>query len=318
MMVIISDWVLGGVICLRLWSIWMIFWRMREWMILNNKLRRLTISDVGATLEMFDTVNWVRTHKSIERLVEWMGKAAFCIATADNKILATGGAIVQGDKVAWINMMVTHADYQRQGFGTQILNAILDYLRSEGVECIGLDALDAGFSIYEKAGFCEQSAIEMWVNDAVVANPMNNVRRFQDADLPGIVRLDAEFFGIERPQVISGFLQSYSDRCWVDEECGEISGVLLCKPRPPDGVVKIGPWLHRTAQGAEKLLCAALNDPGAPVVRVYIPDANVIGKEIIARHGFGCRLLLKRMVHESGELFPEMAKQYSIASSMTG
>ena len=289
--------------------------------ITEPQLRRLTVADVDQVLAMFQTVQWVRKPFIVEQMIRWSDGGGFCLAT-QGQILATGFSIPYGTDLAWVSMMATHAEYQRRGFATQIMAAIFSHLREREISCVMLDSTDDGVALYQKFGFREYCKLEMWVNDAVQADPTCQARHFQAEDLPGVIRLDAQSFGIGRPQMIADFITMYPGLSWVDEENGEISGFLLAKPRQ-DGRVKIGPWIHRTPEGAEKLLCAALNAPGGPVVRVYIPESHETAKAIAARHGFDCRLLLVRMIYrvdsDSAVLpFPSMDRQYSIAMTLTG
>lgn len=289
--------------------------------IVDPQLRPLTVDDVDQVLAMFQTVNWVRKPFIVEQMIRWADGGAFCLATED-QILATGFSIPYGTDLAWVSMMATHADYQRNGFATQIMNAIFSFLRNNDIICAMLDATEDGVALYQKFGFREYCKLEMWVNDAVEPDPTCQARPFLEKDLPDVIQLDAELFGIERPQMIADFISMYPGLSWVDEENGEINGFLLAKPRQ-DGRVKIGPWIHRTPEGAEKLLKAALNAPGGPVVRLYIPESHHTAKAIAARQGFDCRLLLVRMIYrtDSDSLalpFPSMDRQYSIAMTLTG
>jgi ribosomal protein S18 acetylase RimI-like enzyme len=285
------------------------------------QLRRLSVEDVDQVLAMFHTVHWVRKPFIVEQMIRWSDGGAFCMATPE-QILATGFSIPYGTDLAWVSMMATHAAYQRQGFATRIMEAIFSYLREHEIGCAMLDATGDGVALYRKFGFREYCKLEMWVNDAVQADPTCQARHFQAEDLPGVILLDAESFGIERPQMIADFIRMYPGLSWVDEENGEITGFLLAKPRQ-DGKVKIGPWIHRTPEGAEKLLKAALNAPGGPVVRLYIPESHATAKGIAARQGFDCRLLLVRMIYRVDSQstvppFPSMDRQYSIAMTLTG
>lgn len=71
---------------------------------------------------------------------------------------------------AYVSSMSTDPRWQRRGYGTRVLDRLMDLCRSRGVGVVELHATDAGRILYERVGFVPRpGAPEMRWSDPVVA-----------------------------------------------------------------------------------------------------------------------------------------------------
>ncbi len=279
-------------------------------------LRRLRLEDAARAQALSWAVGWGHTVEDWARLIVWGGRGCFCIAQGE-RLIATAIAMGYGQDRAWIGMVITHPDCQRQGYGRQVTLAALEYLQSQGVAHIMLDAAAAGRPLYEKMGFRPLYHIEMWTGRASdYLGP--RARPLRRSDLEGVVALDGQVFGVSRGRIIRRLATDFPRLGWVDEEDGEIVGFALAQTKAPN-LVHIGPWVHRSPWGAEKLLRTALGALIGRQVRVDIPDHNAQATVFAHNHDLRYQRRSTRMIY--GDAPPPEAiihYQYGIASPATG
>jgi ribosomal protein S18 acetylase RimI-like enzyme len=216
---------------------------------------------------------------------------------------------------AWIGMVIVHPDFQRRGLGQAISEVAVDYLQAHGIREIMLSASDQGRPVYERIGFHKVCTMQIWLGEAQ-PQAVNPARRVRPDDLPWLIELDAAAFGVARPQPLTGYIHAFPTLGWCDGEPGEVAGFVLAQARDA-GLIWITPWIHRAAEGAERLLKTALNAlPVGRPVRVNITDYHTEAQRIAAEAGLRCSMETTRMIydpdhtlsdvitHEYGTAFP--------------
>ncbi len=143
----------------------------------NMRLRNATHDDVDALLRLWALVfdeedtsapPW-RGHAQawFVRLVADPDLARFPVVAVDGQIVATAiGSLElgvpnpycpQGRTVRLANV-VTHPDHRRHGYGTLVVDDIIDWARSIRADRVDLSATPEGQHIYERAGFASTTA----------------------------------------------------------------------------------------------------------------------------------------------------------------
>jgi hypothetical protein len=103
----------------------------------------------------------------------------------------------------------------------------------------------------------------------------------QRQDVQAVADFDAPIFGGDRTSVFHTLLADFPGRAFlVRDQAGQVSGYLFAQSR------RIGPWIAKRPQDAEKLLQAALSLPyeGAPIA--IAPKMNTAAVELLERFGF--------------------------------
>jgi GNAT superfamily N-acetyltransferase len=279
-------------------------------------LRRLRLSDAPAAYALTQAVGWGHSLADWERLLAWGGRGCFGIEQ-DGALVATATSTPYGRDRAWIGMVITHPDQRGRGFGRRVTQAVVDHLVGRGVAHILLDASAMGRPLYEKMGFRALYSVEVWAGRASsYLGP--RARHLRRDDLPAVVALDAEIFGVPRERLIRRLAQDYPETAWVDDFGGRIDGFLLAHPLG-DGQVHLGPWMHRSPWGAEKLLHTALSVLIGQQVRLMIPDRNSQATVFTHRCNLSYQRHCTRMIYGQADPPTEVpSEQYAILSFATG
>lgn len=204
--------------------------------------------------------------------------------------LGTGWGVFDGDElvgttvvtsygsISAISMVLVNSRYGRQGIGGKLVSHVLD----SGVSC--LYATSFGKPLYERLGF--HSVGKVTTYSGVHPRAGGGISRpAEPADLPFIVALDAEAFGVERAAMWEKLMTRGSVRV-CDQ--GVVASTLN------NETTMIGPVVSRSASGAISLVCDAA--AGAGQVRVHLHDDRVahhVGARGISAVGSSCDLMVR-------------------------
>src|SRR5882724_4627633 len=124
-------------------------------------LRRMTDGDLLVADELRRLAGWNQTLEDWRRLL-WLEPRGCFVAEQEGRVVGTVTTTTYGQALAWIGMMLVHAEHQRRGIGTRLMRQALGYLQDHGVECVKLDATPAGRPVYERLGFIAESTLTRW------------------------------------------------------------------------------------------------------------------------------------------------------------
>jgi predicted N-acetyltransferase YhbS len=184
---------------------------------------------------------------------------------------------------AHVGLMAVHPDFQRQGFGLEIMQFLLAHLNQQHVPLVTLDASKIGRPLYEKLGFIPYDETLMFQRNMVFSTPdrPSNIHAISDRDLDELVQWDTPLFGANRRKVFLALLTSFPERAFMTrDEAGQLSGVLFAQKN------RIGPWATEQPENAEQLLQVALALSYEGSVSVAVPAVNLAAMELLQRYGF--------------------------------
>jgi ribosomal protein S18 acetylase RimI-like enzyme len=101
-------------------------------------------------------------HKDITRKMK-VNPELFLVGVEGNKVIATAMGGYEGHR-GWVNYLGVDPDYQKQGFGRQIMEALEKELLSRGCPKINLQVMKDNLKaakFYERIGYKEDPAISM-------------------------------------------------------------------------------------------------------------------------------------------------------------
>jgi predicted N-acetyltransferase YhbS len=275
----------------------------------DRTLRKMTAEDIPAVVALLGRVGWMHQTRDIARLLYWSPDGCFVITEPDGEVVGTVTTTPYEATLAWIGMMVIKPDCQRQGLGSQLMRAALDYLIARGTERIMLDASEAGRPLYTKLGFRDIGKVERWEGKAsTYLGP--RARVMQPNDLPAVLQLDTVLFGVNRSHILTRMIEEFPDLAWVDEDRGQLEGYILGR-RMPNGV-HLGPWMSWSAVSAERLLRVAMEQLQGQHITLNIPDSNGRSLMLARNHNFRRVRHCTRMIYGDalpvrGELLAELA-----------
>ncbi|MFE2232521.1 GNAT family N-acetyltransferase [Streptomyces sp. NPDC059442] len=174
------------------------------------------------------------------------GLIAACVVTSYGPDLAAIGMVLVAERCA------------RQGVGRRLMRHVLEL---SGDTPLTLHATPNGQPLYEELGFAQTGRAEMIRGRFTPTEPVPDVptRPATAEDLPAILRLDREVFGLDRTHMITR-LPAFADQLRVAEENGEITGFAAAWPNMDTHV--IGPLIAREPATAQALVAslAAVTD----------------------------------------------------------
>ncbi|ALO09704.1 putative acetyltransferase [Streptomyces venezuelae] len=222
-------------------------------------IRRLTADDLLGCADLSENRGWPREeHKWGHLLTAGTG---YGIDDPSGTGLVTCCVVTSyGPELAAIGMVLVAEAYARQGVGRRLMQHVL---AEAGDTPLTLHATPNGQPLYEQLGFIETSRSEMVRGRFSFTTPAPDlpVRPATAEDLPAILRLDREVFGLDRTHILTR-LPAFADHLRVAEENGEITGFAAAWPNMDTHVV--GPLIAKdtaTAQALIASLAAATDRP---------------------------------------------------------
>ncbi|MFA6971489.1 MAG: GNAT family N-acetyltransferase [Gallionella sp.] len=225
----------------------------------------------------------------------------FLIGRLGNEIIAVISAVKYGDAFGFLGFYMVKPAYRDQGYGIQLWDAALAYLKGR---TIGLDGVLAQQANYQKSGF---------------TLAYRNIR-YQGCggghgqSTPGIIPLSAIHFD----ELCAYDKRFFPDnrvpflRCWIDQPGHTALGILSRRKLAAYGVMricrtgyKIGPLFADNPAFAEQLFSAltAQAPAGAPVF-LDTPAVNLAAIDLAKRHNMTVSFETVRMYKGKFPDFP--------------
>ncbi|WP_426364868.1 GNAT family N-acetyltransferase [Streptomyces sp. E-08] len=223
-------------------------------------VRRLTSEDLLACADLSENRGWPREeHKWGLLLTAGTGHG---IGDPDGPGLAACSVVTSyGPGLAAIGMVLVAERYARQGLGRRLMEHVL---AEAGDTPLTLHATPNGQPLYEQLGFTETSRADMVRGRFTFTAPAPDVpvRPATAEDLPAILRLDHEVFGLDRTHILAR-LPAFADHLRVAEEDGEITGFAAAWPNMDTHV--IGPLIARDPGTAQALIASLASATDRPL-----------------------------------------------------
>ncbi|MGW1510382.1 GNAT family N-acetyltransferase [Streptomyces sp. NPDC002394] len=223
-------------------------------------VRRLALEDLLACADLSENRSWPREeHKWGLLLTAGTG---YGIDDPEGPGLAACSVVTSyGPGLAAIGMVLVAERYARQGLGRRLMRHVL---AEAGDTPLTLYATANGQPLYEQLGFTETSRSEMVRGRFTFTAPAPDVpvRPATAEDLPAILRLDQEVFGLDRTHMITR-LPAFSDHLRVAEDGGEIIGFAAAWPNMDTHV--IGPLIARDPGTAQALIASLATATDRPL-----------------------------------------------------
>ncbi|MDD5522754.1 MAG: GNAT family N-acetyltransferase [Kiritimatiellae bacterium] len=278
-------------------------------------IRQMTMADITLGMMLKDIAHWNQKEADWRALFNYNPGGCF-VAEWNGKPVGTITTTVYDDKVGWIGMVLVHPDVRGQGIGTALLKHAIAYLQRRGVPSIKLDATPAGKMVYIPLGFQDEYELER-VEAVAVGGNTNHESRIVNLDVDKILNMDRETFGVTREPVLRRLVNEFPGMSWqaTKPEIQNPEGYLLA--RSGANAYSIGPWVARSVETAELLLCACLDKLAGQRVFIDVP-VNHPAYAMVARYGFKTQRPLTRMWLGCNDWPGNIAQTYGVADPAKG
>ncbi|HYP13332.1 MAG TPA: GNAT family N-acetyltransferase [Bryobacteraceae bacterium] len=241
-------------------------------------MRLLTADDIPAACALSDAAGWNQTPDDWRRMIEIEPLGCFGIVQ-DDQLVATSTLLTYGREVAWIGMVLTHADYQRRGYARRLVTAALELACVREIRCVKLDATRQGAPLYSSLGFEDEQPISRWRREAA---PIPSAEPVPTGMIPR--GEDRNAFGVDRWKYLATL-----------GEAAVIGNAYACH-RPGSKAHYFGPCVARDTASVHRLVSATLAcDPEATWYWDLLP-ANPAAVAVATDFGFEPIRHLTRMV----------------------
>jgi GNAT superfamily N-acetyltransferase len=205
----------------------------------------------------------------------------FLVGLLGDEPVATISVVKYGDSFGFLGFYIVKPAYRGRGYGLQIWNAGLAYLKGRTV---GLDGVLAQQGNYRKSGFTLAYRNVRYQGTGGGSYPADSgVVRLSTIPFDEIVAYDQPFFPDDRRHFL---------KCWIDQPQSTALGILRNRKLAGYGVVracrygyKVGPLFADSPQLAEQLFLSlkARTPDGAPVF-LDTPEMNSAAVDLAKRH----------------------------------
>ncbi|MGW1223795.1 GNAT family N-acetyltransferase [Streptomyces sp. NPDC001515] len=229
-------------------------------------IRRLTRDDLVPCADLSEDRGWPRDEHRWGLLLT--AGTAYGIDDPEGKGLMASCVVTSyGPDAAAVGMMLVAGRHARRGIARHLMRAVIE---STGGAALSLYATDAGRPLYERLGFEAVGRTDRMsglFRSGTASEPRTSgegavrVRPASAADLPGILRLDAQATGLDRTHLLAR-LPAFADHLRVAEENGALIGYGALWPSAQSHA--LGPLAARDTDTAKLLvvsLAAATDRP---------------------------------------------------------
>ncbi|MEU0911795.1 GNAT family N-acetyltransferase [Streptomyces althioticus] len=270
-------------------------------------IRRLTLRDLTACADLSEDRGWPREeHKWGLLLAAGRGQG---VDAPDGGLAAACVVTEYGPReqpsLAAVGMVLVAERHSRQGLGRRLMRHVLE---EAGTTPLTLHATPLGRPLYEELGFKVTGQAEMVRGHFVPSGRPDVPTRTATADdLPAILRLDEEVFGMDRTHIVTR-LPAFADQLRVAEEDGRIIGYTAAWPNIDTHVV--GPLIARDTATAQALIASLAAHTNRPLRT----DIDVRHRELldwVKEHGLTPVAFNAVMTHGITELPGDWSRRFA-------
>lgn len=233
--------------------------------------RDLVRADIPTALALCRASRWNQVARDWEHFLR-LSPGGCRGAEVDGRLVGTVTTVRYEPGFAWIGMVLVDPEFRGRGVGTALLEEALRLPRD--VTTVWLDATPAGYGLYRKLGFEEDSRL-VRMECTVPLMPMTGTSIEPLAAVDVVTSLDRRVFGGERAFHLEWMLEGCPRRAWMT---AEMDGFVCA--RTGENFLHVGPLVAPDPATAATLLAASgSHAEGKPV----IVDATTLHPEWLDR-----------------------------------
>lgn len=206
----------------------------------------------------------------------------FLIGLLDDEPIASISAVRYGQGFGFIGFYIVKPEYRGKGYGIQIWNAALDYLKGRN---IGLDGVVAKQDNYKKSGFYLAYRNVRYQGQGGSTSPHNpDIVPLDKVGFEEVRNYDRSFFPEERTAFLKTWIRQPESTALGILRNGKLAGygmIRLCRTG-----AKIGPLFANDPNMAESLFDALRATlPSSEPIYLDVPEVNPAAVNLAQRKG---------------------------------
>jgi GNAT superfamily N-acetyltransferase len=265
-------------------------------------------ADFPFAVELANTSNWDMAVVDFEYMS--MLEPDGCFVLWQNHERVGMATCINYEKVGWFGNLAVKSEFRRKGAGTLLVKHAVRYLRSKGVEVIGLYAYQHLVGFYRNIGFKPH-------DDFVVLNGTTqrtkSTTKFPEAvekDARTLTYFDSCCMGWNRKKLFERMLCEEGNICYYCAEKDQIQGFIMAKAYGQ--MAEIGPLVCKLDQKhvAVSLVKKTLAKVDGSDLYAYVPSNEAEILELFLKAGLSekfrvTRMFLGSIIAESCVYMPE-------------
>src|SRR5208283_2957651 len=265
------------------------------------KVRALRRADMADLMRLKESAGWNQTEQDWERLLELEPEGCFGLERG-GVVVASSTALVYGEELAWIGMVLTLREHRGQGYARRMMECAMAFAEKRGVARVGLDATDMGIALYRKFGFEGVGVVERWERPVMEGSSvLAEVSEWEPDATP-----DRAAFGAKRQRLLESLARAGA---------ATVPGEGYAMGRVGSKAGYFGPCVARSAGAARRLLGWFLTKHAGEAAYWDILPDNGAAVALAESYGFRRARKLTRMVRElrPGGSEPDNSLVFAIA-----
>lgn len=254
------------------------------------RIRVMTDRDLPVMQRLKQQAGWNQTDADLRRYLQLQPDGCF-IAERDGQPVGTTTTCIFGP-VAWIAMVLVDQSLRRQGIGAALMKHAMEFLETQGVRSMRLDATPLGQPVYEKLGFHGEYQLARYEGVLPHGEAVPGVASIGADDLEAIVKLDRAVTGTNRGKMLHALYAENPTAMRVVRREGRLAGFVTM--RPGSRAMQIGPCLA-SADAGPLLLADACHRYAGQAVFIDVPIAHAAATAFAERKGLRVQRHLLRM-----------------------
>ena len=256
-------------------------------------VKKMEIGDFPFAVELANTMNWNMTTADFEFNMKLEPNGCFVLFHGQEPSgIAT---CISFGKIGWFGNLVVKETLRGQGAGKFLIKRALDYLKTTGVETIGLYSYPHLTKFYESFGFASDIEFSVLKGKPEVPATKEKTKEAKQLDVQGIIDFDRRCFGANRQKLLEAILTDTGNLCYVSTENSEVTGYVAAKV--DGGMAELGPLmcLGTYEKVAVALLRTILSRLSGLEVFMYLPKKETALLNVLLEEGFKEEFRLVRM-----------------------
>ena len=259
------------------------------------RIRLMTEIDVAFAISLTDHEGWGNLPADFERLIALNPGGCF-VACERDKPVGMISTTACGN-YAFMGSLIVRPDYRRRGIGETLMRHALEYLDSQAVSCIELDATFPAAPLYRRLGFLDKYLSLRFKRNpgplaAAYTHPPRKTRAAPASET--VSNLDARFTKLDRRAIMARFAGEFPDSFYLDSASPR--GYAFVYPRVGRRVA-IGPMVAEDTITAGSLLDDVIGDYGNLEINIGVPQSNDGAVALLLSRGFVHKPPSLRMYH---------------------
>jgi GNAT superfamily N-acetyltransferase len=240
--------------------------------------------DFQFAVQITDQMNWDMTEDEFKFMTNLEPEGCFVLLSGEER--AGIATTVSFGKKGWFGNLIVAEGYRRMGAGSLLVEHSVRYLKSRGVNTIGLFAYTDKVDFYRRLGFEYDSVFTVLKGKSFSSATTEGIVESGRRNMQQIIDCDRFCFGASRKKVLEPILNDPNDVSYVCVDEGRVLGYALA--RMYDGTASVGPLAcsRDRSDWAIGLLEAILNQLKGAEVSLCLPVKEESVVNWLLKHGF--------------------------------